>query len=168
MKRAEANDPVAIREVGAKRYNEVDYSSAFDCWTKAAGLGDSKAHYNLSVLYQNGLGVERDKRKEVYHLEEAAIRGHVISRFNLGCEEGGKGEKGTMERAVKHYIIAANHGYDDAIEVLRDCYAQGLVRKEEFATALRAYQAAVDATKSPQREDVEKVERVLRATQHHN
>jgi TPR repeat protein len=121
-----------------------------------------------TLLSQSGQGVARDKRKEVYHLEEAAIRGHVISRFNLGCEEGGKGEKGMMERAVKHYIIAANHGYDDAIEVLRDYYAQGLVRKEEFATALRAYQAAVDATKSPQREDVEKVERVLRATQHHN
>ena len=86
------------------------------------------------------------------------MRGHVISRFNLGCEDGRKGEKGTIERAARHYIIAANHGYDydDAIEVFRDCYAQGLVRKEEFATALRAYQAAVDATKSPQRDEATK------------
>ena len=47
MKRAAANDAVAIREVGAVHYGEGDYSSAFDCWKKAAGLGDIKAHYNL-------------------------------------------------------------------------------------------------------------------------
>ncbi len=32
---------------------------------------------------------------------------------------------------------------------------EGLVSKEEFAAALRAHQAAVDATKSPQREEAE-------------
>ena len=153
MKRAEeANDPIAIREVGAIHHSKGDYSSAFDCWTKAAKLGDAKSHYQLSELYTDGLGVERNKKKVIYHLEEAAIRGHVISRFNLGAEEK---KNGKIERAVKHFIIAANHGDDDSIDMLRDMYAQGLVAKGEFAAALRSHQAAVDATKSPHREEVE-------------
>jgi len=35
---------------------------------------------------------------------------------------------------------------------LKTCYAAGKVSKEDFTAALRAHQAAVDATKSPQRE----------------
>ena len=40
MKRVEANDPVAISQIGANRHNEGDYNGAFEYWTKAAGLGD--------------------------------------------------------------------------------------------------------------------------------
>jgi len=36
--------------------------------------------------------------------------------------------------------------------VLKNFYAKGHVSKDAFAAALRAHQAAVDATKSPQRE----------------
>ena len=39
--------------------------------------------------------------------------------------------------------------------MLRCAYAEGFVSKEDFASALRAYQAAVDAIKSPQREEAE-------------
>ena len=53
---------------------------------------------------------------------------------------------------MKHYIIAANLGYDNSLKRLRECYKYGDVQKEDFAAALRAHQAAVDATKSPQRE----------------
>jgi len=38
------------------------------------------------------------------------------------------------------------------MEGLKESYPDGLVSKEDFAAALRAYQAALDATKSPQRD----------------
>jgi hypothetical protein len=56
---------------------------------------------------------------------------------------------------VKHWVIAANQGHDGAIKELRGEYAKGRISKENFAAALRAHQAAVDATKSPQREAAE-------------
>jgi len=56
---------------------------------------------------------------------------------------------------VKHWIIAANLGNDRSLEELKDCYREGLVSKDDFAAALRVHQAAVDATKSPQREAAE-------------
>ena len=152
MKRIAVNDPVALREMGKKHHSDGDYGSAFQYWTKAAELGDVDAHYELSVLYHKGEGVEKDEKKELYHLEEAAIGGHLNARHILACEEWNKDR---IDRAVKHFIIAANLGYDGAIQDLKDCYAHGLVSKEDFAAALRAHQTAVDATKSPHREAAE-------------
>jgi TPR repeat protein len=152
-KRFQANDPVSIREMGMQCFHKEDYDNALDYLTKAAELGDAKAHYHLSLLYGEGKGVEKDEKKEVYYLEKAAIAGHPRARHNLGCYEE---ENDRIERAVKHWIIAANLGLDEAIQALKGYYADGEVSKDEFATALRAHQAAVNATKSPQREAAEK------------
>ena len=117
-------------------------------------MGDAYAHYHLSLLYhREGLGVEKDEKKEWYHLEEATIAGHPGARYNLACYEE---RNGRFERAVKHWIIAANLGHDQSIQWLKDCYRDGLVSKDDFAAALRGHYAAVDATKSPQREVGEK------------
>jgi hypothetical protein len=59
---------------------------------------------------------------------------------------------------VKHLIIAAKLGYDDAIKILKQSYVNGMVSTDDFAAALRAHQAAIDATESPQREAAEKNE----------
>jgi TPR repeat protein len=152
MKRVKVNDPLALNQVGARRLLDGDYEGAFEYLTKAVELGDVDAHYQLSVMYHEGNGVEKDEKKELHHLEEAAIAGHPVARHNLGCYEG---MNGRMERAVKHLIIAANLGYDDSIKGLKEYYANGQVSKEDFAAALRAHKAAVDATKSPQREEGE-------------
>ncbi len=65
MKRIKANDPAALREMGIKCYDEGDCGKAFNYYTKAADLGDVDAHHNLSVLYREEAGVEKDKKKEV-------------------------------------------------------------------------------------------------------
>eukprot|EP00986_Skeletonema_menzelii_P015044 scaffold10944_cov132-Skeletonema_menzelii.AAC.2 len=149
MKRVEANDPLAMCFMGTERCNEGDYKSAFEYWTKAAALGDVQAHFHLSTLYYDGQGVEKDEKKELHHLEEAAIGGSPHARHNLGCLEG---RLGRMDRAAKHWIIAAKLGCDESLESVKDLYKNGYVSREDFAAALRGHQAAVDATKSPQRE----------------
>ncbi len=149
MKRIAANDPVAISRMGYRHLTEGDYDGAFKYFTKAAQFGDVVAHYELSVMYRKGEGVEKDNKKAMYHLEEAAIRGHPNARYNLGVYEG---RKGNHERAVKHYIMAANLGNDKSLQALKDHYKHGDVSKDDFAAALRAHHAAVVATKSPQRE----------------
>eukprot|EP00984_Skeletonema_dohrnii_P023044 scaffold12161_cov81-Skeletonema_dohrnii-CCMP3373.AAC.5 len=149
MKRVQVNDPVAMRQMGIRLNGKGDYGSAFEYLTKAARVGDASAHFHLSLMYWEGEGVEKDEEKEVYHLEQAAIAGHPQARFNLGSIEWNNGSK---ERAVKHYIIAANLGYDKSVEFLKKGHSRGLVSKEDFASALRAHQAAVDAMKSPGRD----------------
>ena len=151
-KRIEVNDPAAIYELSTRRYEEGDFDIAIEYWTKAAGLGEAGAHYQLSVLYHLGQGVEKDEEKEFYHLEEAAIGGHVDARDHLGVIEW---KNKRFERAVTHSVIAANLGHDGAIKMLKVAYAKGQIQKEDFALALRAHQAAVDETKSSQREEAE-------------
>eukprot|EP00577_Skeletonema_sp_RCC1716_P026970 CAMPEP_0113412588 /NCGR_PEP_ID=MMETSP0013_2-20120614/22924_1 /TAXON_ID=2843 ORGANISM="Skeletonema costatum, Strain 1716" /NCGR_SAMPLE_ID=MMETSP0013_2 /ASSEMBLY_ACC=CAM_ASM_000158 /LENGTH=154 /DNA_ID=CAMNT_0000299109 /DNA_START=447 /DNA_END=907 /DNA_ORIENTATION=+ /assembly_acc=CAM_ASM_000158 len=152
MKRVAANDPVAIREIGIKHGNNGDYESAFEYLTKAAELGDATAHNGLSIAYLVGDGVEKDENRGLYHLVEAAIAGHPDARYNLAVDEW---ENERYDRAVKHFIIAANLGHDDSIQALKRCYKHGLVSKDDFAAALRGHHAAVEATKSPQRDAAE-------------
>ena len=79
----------------------------------------------------------------------ATIGGSLFARNSLGTIEG---KNGRYERAFKHFIIAAKLGDDDSLNALKEGYKKGYVSKEDFAAALRGHQAAVDATKSPQRE----------------
>ncbi len=149
VKRVKANDPMALFEMGGKCYQEGDYGEAFKYWKKTAELGDISAHYELGLMYSKGEGVEKDEKKAVYHWEKAAIGGHPAGRYNLGVDEW---KKGNLERAAKHYIIAAKLGLGKALGGVKKCYMREAVSKEDFAAALRGHQAAVDATKSKQRE----------------
>ena len=153
MERVEANDPVALRAKGVTCNSGGDYEGAVEHYTKAADLGDIEAHYNLSFMYAEGKGVEKDLKKEVYHMEEAAIGGHPGARCNLANHEG---RNGRIERATKHYIIAAKQGFDQGLDAVKTCFQRGVVSKEDYEAALRGHQASVDATKSQQREAAEK------------
>jgi len=152
MERIKANDPAAMRVMGTKRYHEGDHDIAIKYWTKAAELGDQEAHYQLSVMYRKGRGVEKDKEKEICHLEKAAIGGHPNARHNLGCVEGNNGNN---EKAVKHFIIAANLGDEGSMKELWKHYSKGNITKEDLDTTLRTHQAALDEMKSPEREVAE-------------
>ncbi len=157
IKRVEANDPEAITHFGTtKHYRKGDYEGAFKYWTKAAELGDPQAHYKLACLYGRGEFVEKDEKKYVYHSEKAAIGGHPTARHNLGVIDV---KNGRFDRALKHYIIAANLGYDESLEVIKVNFSRGIVRKEVYEAALKGYQAAVDATKSHEREVAEAIHR---------
>eukprot|EP00985_Skeletonema_marinoi_P025238 scaffold18326_cov79-Skeletonema_marinoi.AAC.2 len=137
---------------------EGDYRSAYKYLLKAAELGNAEAHFKLAGLYHEGHGVEKDRGKAIYHLEEAAIGGHPYARYDLGYDAE---EYGISERAVRHWIISANLGDDNSIKSLMAAYRGGFVSKEDLADALRGHQAAVDATKSPQREAAEEYRRSL-------
>lgn len=149
MKRVVANDPVALREEGTKCREEGDYKAKFRYLTKAVDFGDSMAHHQLSWMYGLGLGVEKDKKKEVYHAEEAALGGHPEARYNIGVYELNDGRS---KRAIKHFMIGATLGHDPSLVALKKLYQDRLANKEDFAAALRAHQAAMDATKSPHRD----------------
>jgi len=152
MKRIEVNDPVAMWREGIEQFKKGDYSSAFRYFTKAAELGNVDAHFMLATMYLDGHGVEKDDKKRIHHTEVAAIGGHPDARCNLAYYEERNGD---MRRAARHLIIAANLGEDASIKLLLKTFKGGLIDKDDLATALRAHQAAVDATKSPQREAAE-------------
>ena len=161
MRRIEANDPVAMLQQGMKQCNTGDNHGAIEYYTMAAALGNAEAHFKLALAYHLGEDVEKKWRKEIHHLEEAAIGGHPDARYHLGCDEWeNNGGNGKIERAIKHWIISATQGEDNSIKCLMFAFKKGFVEKDDLAATLRAHQAAVDATKSPQREAAERIERI--------
>eukprot|EP00984_Skeletonema_dohrnii_P026572 scaffold15922_cov104-Skeletonema_dohrnii-CCMP3373.AAC.3 len=80
MKRVEANDPVTLHQEGREQYEKGNYNSAFEYFTRAAELGDVEAQFQLARLYNYGHGVEKDRGKVMYHLEEAISGGHPGAR----------------------------------------------------------------------------------------
>jgi TPR repeat protein len=152
MKRVKKNDPVAMLYMGGMRYIEGDYSSAFEYFAKAAELGDADAHCQRADMHYHGKGVEKDEKKGIYHWEEAAIGGHPHARHNLGVIEMNNGRP---ERGVKHFIIAADLGYEESMKKLWKSFSMGYVKKDDLNVTLRTHHAAVNATKSPQRKAAE-------------
>ena len=151
--RIEANDPAVLSKKGEECFDEGDYDKALQYWTKAAELGNAEAHFKLGSIYMDGEGVEKDMGKAAYHWEKAAIGGHPNARYNLAIVEA---KNDNTERAVKHLIIAANLGHDKSMKALLPSYKAGYITKEQYGATLRTHQAAVDATKSSQREAAER------------
>ena len=86
--------------------------------------------------------------------------GHPKARYNLGCDEW-NGNR--LERAVRHWTIAALQGHDGGVERLKAGCEKGIVRKMDVDVAVRGYQAAIDATKSAQRDKADEIQRKLRS-----
>ena len=153
-KRVEANDAVAIYNLGHHYFHgrmdlPRDFERAMELWLRAGELGDARAFYSLGTAYYCGRGVERDMTKAKYYYEVAAMVGNVDARHTLGIFEKNEDK---MDRAVKHFMIAAGAGDDEALKNIREGYLNGHATKDEFERALRAHKEANDEMKSVQRE----------------
>ena len=73
----------------------------------------------------------------------------MSSRFCLGSHEATV--TGNMERAVKHWSIAASAGQKKALGDLNELYMKGYMTKAEFEVVLRAHKDSADGMNSEQR-----------------
>ena len=154
-KRAELGDAGAMYNLGCC-YADGDYgmpqnhAKALELYHRAGELGDATSYHNIGMAYLHGRGVERDEKKARHYWELAAMRGHVKARHNLGVSEF---NAGNMERALKHFMIAAGSGYYDSLENIKQMFMDGDATKDDYAKALRVYQANLVEIKSPQRDE---------------
>ena len=155
-RRMELNDTCAICLMGNFYLDgdihmgiTMDKAKAVELFHRAADLGAIDAHHYLAYMYCHGQGVQEDKKKGNHHLEIAAIGGHVQARYNLGIMER-KG--GNHHRAMKHWIISANAGYDGSLNKVQCGYMMGSVSKDVFEKTLRAHKKSKDELKSEWRD----------------
>ena len=154
MKRVEANDAQAMYNLG-RMYSHgnlgfpQDSAKAVELYLRAGELGYTKAYNSIGVAYDNGEGVERNKKKAWHYYELAAMRGNACARHNLGVSEA---IKGNMDRAIKHFVIAVEFGYDKSLRNVKQLYTDGYATKDDYAKALRVYQAYLGEIKSDQRD----------------
>ena len=150
MKRVEANDAESICML-AHHYHlgragfQRDHTKAMELYVRAANLGYSKAHYNMAGIYQ-GVG---DLKKAKFHLEAAAMAGNEVARYRLGCMEV---KSRNMDRAVKHWTIAASAGCFRAMDELRKFFKRSFVSRESINSTLTAYNNSCAERKSESRD----------------
>jgi len=156
-KRMQLNDANAFHAMGQQHYLgdwglPRNAKKAIQLWTKGAELGSCNAHSSLGDQYLIGNryheGVEEDPGKAAYHLAIASMGGHEVARYHLGMMDTVIDK---MERAMKHFMIAASSGYDKALKKVGEGYKAGHVTKDEYASTLRAYQDSQNEMKSVQR-----------------
>ena len=153
-KRVEAGDAQAIHNLGwYHRDGEYgysqDYTKALELFRRAGELGLSMAYNNIGNAYSKGRGVEVDKKKAKHYYELAAMKGCMYSRHNLGLQEA---RAGNMDRALKHFMIAAASGYDKSLDYIKKFYSKGYATKEDYTKGLQLYQTYLAEIKSDQRD----------------
>ena len=104
----------------------------------------------MCYAYYFGEGVERDEKKANRYHELAAISGDVAARHNLGCDED---DAGNWDRAIKHYMIAAGAGENESVRTIQQFYKHGHATKDDYTSALRAYQKYLEEIRSEQRDN---------------
>ena len=150
----EKGNPNAFNQLGGYYRNGTnglpqDRAKANELYLKAGELGCADGYFNLGNAYRLGKGVEVDKKKAKHYYELAAMNGNLIARHNLGCLEG---NAGNIQRAFKHFILAASAGYKLSLDNVKKGYMNGDITKEEYANVLREYQKNQDEMKSDARD----------------
>ena len=69
---------------GLAAFNRGDYQQAFKLWKPLAEAGDARARYNLALLFQGGLGVEKSLQQARLLYAAAARQGDADSQYQLG------------------------------------------------------------------------------------
>ena len=159
QKRVDKGDAEAITHLGDKYFHgglglAKDVPRAIELWTEAAELGSIRAHYQLGLRYYIGDGVEEDEPRGICHYQQAAIKGHAISRNNLGAVEY---NNGNYALATQHWMISAKMGYEVSLNNIKTMFKKGHATKAQYSEALLGYRDALEETKSPQREEAKRV-----------
>ena len=69
---------------GFQALEQRDYKTALYYLSLFAANGDTKANYNLGIMYREGLGVEKNDVQSLTHLITAAENGHMLANYAVG------------------------------------------------------------------------------------
>lgn len=124
----------------------VDYTKAVQWFREAAINGVANARYNLGVLYQQGMGVEKDMKKAIGWYRAAAKMNHPEAQYNLGIAYiEGIGTDYNPGKAAMHFEQAARSGITEAAYNLGLILENGLLGAPSPREALYWYKKAADA-----------------------
>jgi ATP-dependent protease ClpP protease subunit len=101
-------------EEGVAAYDRKEYAKALELWLPLAQRGDHTAQFNVGVLYEKGLGVERSASDAAHWYLEAAQQGDLDAQYGLALlYETGSGVAKDVDEARKWYhAILANPATD--------------------------------------------------------
>lgn len=132
-------------KIESRAADKAQYAEAAALYRKAAERGLPQAIHRLAHLYDQGLGVDRDKAEAARLYRQAADLGHPASMAALGTlTEFGEGTKQDTAEAVRLYRQAAEAGEPSAMTSLGFLYASGKGVARDAQMARRWYRTAAD------------------------
>lgn len=139
---------VQAEEPGREAFVAGDYAKALEIWRPMAEEGDARAQFNVGLIYDEGLGVERDREKAREWWSMAAEQGLLTAGYNLALleieqatdEDGG----GDIEQALANLRETAEAGHLPARYTLGKIYQYGVGVAEDPAAAVEHIRAAAE------------------------
>ena len=110
-----------------------DWNKAHELWLKAGELGCASGYFNLGVAYDEGRGVEVNKKKAKHYWELAAMNGHIMARHHLARIEA---MAGNIDRAKKHLLIAARAGSEKSLDMVKEGFTKELMTKDKHLAGI--------------------------------
>ena len=89
-------------------------AGTFNAMVALAHKGDAEAQYHVGMMYNNGIGTQRDSRQAFEWFQKSAASNDPLGAYKLGCYYDGQGAgvvASDADEALKYKLIAAKAGY---------------------------------------------------------
>ena len=151
-KSAAQNFGPALNKVGLCLFfgfcgEEKAQSEAVAYFEKAAGEGEAESMFHLSMIYDNGIGVEKDSVTSEKYLVMAAENKHPDACLMLALKKFADKNGSAVERAEGAALLltAAEGGNVNAQVMYAMCCENGIGREKDLSEAAGWYRRAAKA-----------------------
>jgi uncharacterized protein len=118
-------------------------AASFNAMVALANKGNAEAQYHVGMMYNNGIGTQKDPRQAFEWFQKSAASNDPLGAYKLGCYYAGQFEgvvTADSNEALKYKLIAAKAGYALAQHDVANIYS----RQENFEEAVKWRKMAGD------------------------
>jgi TPR repeat protein len=142
---------VAGFDEGIAAYQANNMPLAYKEFRAAAEEGHSDSQFNVGLMFEQGIGVEKDEKEAIVWYGKAAEQGNVLAQYNLAVlYENGRGTAVDFAQANEWYRKASAQGDPLAIGNLGMLYVRGQGVKENTIAGLALLLVSATMDPSPQ------------------
>ena len=136
---------------GIAAYQANNLPLAYKEFREAADAGDADSQFNVALMFEKGIGVDKDEKEAVVWYLKSALQGNAGAQYNLGvmCENG-RGTEVDFAKAHKWYRKASVQGDELAIGNLGMLYVRGQGVKENKTAGVALLLVSAMKDPSPQ------------------
>lgn len=138
-------------DAGIAAYQANNLPLAYKEFLTAAKEGHSDSQYNVALMYELGIGIDKNEKEAVNWYDKSASQGNSAAQFNLGVlYENGRGTQIDYSKANEWYRKASVQGDALAIGNLGMLYVRGQGVKENKVAGVALLLVSASMDPSPQ------------------
>lgn len=138
-------------EKGIAAYQADNLPLAYKEFRASADEGHADSQFNVALMLEKGMGVEKDEKQAVVWYEKSAVKGNAAAQFNLGVlYENGRGTAVDFAKANEWYRKASEQGDALAIGNLGMLYVRGDGVKANTVAGVALLLMSVTLDQSPE------------------